>query len=103
MPSYLLSREAADDLRAIARYTIKTWGIEQAKTYESELKACLEKIGNGQAFPRRPIPGRSDLLHFRCNHHYIFYHLQPDRPPLILAILHERMSLVDRLRRRLEG
>lgn len=48
MPSDQLSREAADDLRAIARYTIKTWGIEQAKTCESELKARLEKIGKAK-------------------------------------------------------
>jgi len=43
---------------------------------------------------------RSDLLtHYE--HHYIFYCTREDQPPLILAVFHERMDLMQRLKKRL--
>lgn len=100
-PCYQLTKEAAEDLRSIAHYTIDTWGIVQAKKYETQLKDCFEQIAQGNALARHPIPKRKDLLHTRCEHHHIFYTLRTDKPPLILAILHERMDLIQRLNSRL--
>lgn len=100
-PSYQLTREAAEDLRSIALYTIEKWGIDQAKLYEAQLKACLEQIASGEAIPRNPIPHRPEILHARCQHHHLFYTRTPEQLPLIIAILHERMDLIARLESRL--
>jgi hypothetical protein len=36
-----------------------------------------------------------------CEHHYVFFTKPPGAPVLILAVLHERMDLVARLKQRL--
>jgi toxin ParE1/3/4 len=38
----------------------------------------------------------------RCEHHYIFCLPQHDAPALVVAILHERMDIMARLKHRLE-
>ncbi len=100
-PSYQLTHGAADDLHSIARYTVQTWGIEQARNYEEQLKTCFEQIASGQVQARHPIPRRKDLLHARCQSHHIFYMAKANQPPLIIAVLHERMDLINRLKSRL--
>ncbi len=43
-PEYELTEAADLDLLAIARYTIKTWGIEQARRYEAALEGHFRSI-----------------------------------------------------------
>jgi len=45
VPLYELTEEADADVQAIARYTISTWGIEQAQRYEALLEKRLRAIG----------------------------------------------------------
>ncbi len=86
----------------IARYTIRTWGEAQAKRYEAKLQAAFEAIGKGEASKKEILKGeRPDLRVTRCEHHYIFWSLRRNRPPLIVAVLHENMKLMARLRARL--
>ncbi len=102
MAEYRLAPEADADLLSIARYTIETWGDEQAKLYESRLQRCFEAIACGEVRGRKLIRNRPELWVSRCEHHYIFYRLQRGRPPLIVAVLHESMDLMQRLRDRLD-
>ncbi len=102
MPSYELTDLAEEDLRAIARYTVDTWGIDQAKHYEGLLVKRFQEIAQGNITPRIFLKSRPDLLFTHCEHHYIFYGHSKDRKrPIILAVLHERMNLVQRLKNRL--
>lgn len=102
MPGYELTALAEEDLRAIARYTVNTWGIEQAKHYEALLLKRFQEIAQGNITPRVFLKNRSDLLFTHCEHHYIFYWQPKDREvPIILAVLHERMDLMQRLKNRL--
>lgn len=97
-----LTALAEEDLRAIARYTVNTWGIEQAKHYEALLLKRFQEIAQGNITPSAFLKSRSDLLFTHCEHHYIFYWRSTDRKkPIILAILHERMDLMQRLKSRL--
>ncbi|MDH5480895.1 MAG: type II toxin-antitoxin system RelE/ParE family toxin [Nitrosomonas sp.] len=102
MPDYELTRLAEEDMKGIARYTIDTWGIEQAKRYEALLSDRFQEIAQGVITPRIFLKRRPDLLFTHCEHHYIFY-WQPKNgtKPIILAVLHERMNLVQRLKNRL--
>ena len=102
MVNYQLTPGADDDLLDIARYTIRTWGEEQANRYEAKLLAAFESIGQGSASKKAVLKEeRLDLQVTRCEHHYIFWSLRKNRPPLILAVLHENMKLMARLRERL--
>jgi toxin ParE1/3/4 len=44
---------------------------------------------------------RPELLVSRCEHHYVFHLVRKKQCPLILAVFHESMDLMVRLRERL--
>ena len=46
MAIYELTAEAEEDLKQIARYTLKTWGKKQSLKDATLLEACFEKIAN---------------------------------------------------------
>lgn len=99
MPSYELTLAAEEALRGIWRYTSETWGPEQADKYLDLLGECFDAIGNRRAAPI-PLPQLPDevCIH-HCQRHYIFW-LAIDRP-IIIAVLHEKMDVLQRLKDRL--
>ena len=101
MPDYELSIAAQDDLNGIARYTVHKWGLKQAKRYEALLVKGFWNISKGRLPSRVFLSHRPDLLFIRCEHHYIFYAPREAHPPLILAVFHENMDLMQRLQDRL--
>lgn len=103
MADYELTLDAEHDLLDIARYTIKTWGREQADRYETKLTDCFAAIAAGQARASTPLRHRPDVRVTRCQHHYVFFLVRNDACPLILAVLHEKMDLMVRLRDRLDS
>jgi plasmid stabilization system protein ParE len=101
MIPYDITPAAEADLQEIARYTRRQWGAAQSRHYGRTLAACLERIAAGEAVRRSFSAHFPDLLTTRCEHHFIFY-LQPEgRKPQIIAVLHERMDMISRLRDRL--
>ena len=103
MPAYELTPEAEADLEGIAEYTLREWGAEQQAHYAALLEAGFTRIADGAAIPRRFSEHYSHVFVTRCEHHYVFY-IRPEGTPAprILAVLHERMNLIARLRDRLE-
>ncbi|HTV38974.1 MAG TPA: type II toxin-antitoxin system RelE/ParE family toxin [Candidatus Sulfotelmatobacter sp.] len=102
MPNYELAEAAEEDLRNVAFYTISKWGPKQALRYGALLDAHFEAIGNGKAKMRNFLPGRPELRVSRIQHHYVFHLERESQCPLILAVFHESMDLMGRLRDRLE-
>lgn len=99
MRSYELTLATEADLRGIWSYTYETWGFDQAETYFDRIAACCESVGHKQA-QSKTLDGLPDGIGIhRCEHHYIVW-LDDDRP-IIIAILHERMDFVRRLKDRL--
>lgn len=99
MPSYGLTLAAETDLRDIWRYTYKTWGFDQAEKYFDQIEACCEAVGDGRARSKGLEGLQEGVLIHRCEHHFIVW-LAGTRP-VIIAILHERMDFVRRLKSRL--
>jgi toxin ParE1/3/4 len=99
MKTYDLSLAAEGDLRDIWRYTYGTWGIEQAERYFDQIEACCDVLGDGRSRSKSFDKLPDDIRVHRCEHHYIFW-LVGDRP-IIVAILHERMDFLHRLKDRL--
>jgi toxin ParE1/3/4 len=97
-----LSPSAEHDLLAIALYTESTWGTKQADRYRQALKDHFAAIARGHALSRQFLEHRPELRVSRCEHHFVFYILRNDRAHLIIAVLHEVMDLVARIKDRLE-
>lgn len=102
MPNYELAEAAEEDLQNIAQYTGSKWGAKQVVLYGALLDAHFEAIGNGKARTKIFLPHRPELRVSRVEHHYVFHLERPKQRPLILAVFHENMDLMTRLRDRLE-
>lgn len=99
--SYILSKGAAADIQEIARYTLKQWGKTQCQTYIAELEAKADTLAIGEGIFKDMgivLPGLRMAI---CGSHYIFCMPRQNAPAIILAILHERMDMLTRLKGRL--
>ena len=99
--AYVLTKGAAADLREITQHTVAQWGQAQCRAYVAELEKAAEAVAKGEGVFKdmsAVIPG---LRVVRCGKHYIFCMPQKEGLPLILAILHERMEIIERLKNRL--
>ncbi len=93
---------AADaDLREIIRYSRKQWGVAQTHTYVAALKHGIEELAKGEGFYKTLSEVHPELRIAHCGHHYIFCLNRSDAPAIIVAILHERMDMLARLKSRL--
>ncbi len=100
---YILSKGAAADIREIARYTAANWGEAQCRAYMAALEKTAEAVARGEGRFKDMgdlLPG---LRMATSGKHVIFCMPQPGAPSVILAVLHERMDLMARLRSRLKG
>lgn len=95
-----LAPAAKEDLADIARYTMQKWGKPQALKYAGFLDSCFQKIVEGKDRSKAVLPGRKDVRFCRCQQHYVFYLRRKDKT-VIIAVLHERMDLMIRLKDRL--
>lgn len=100
MTNYRFTLDAADDLDRIWVYTHKNWGIDQADLYIEQLHACCQNIALGHAYIRH-INGLDDIGIHHCHHHCLFFKKINDNI-IIIAIFHENMDLLKRLKDRLD-
>ncbi|MCB9834309.1 MAG: type II toxin-antitoxin system RelE/ParE family toxin [Planctomycetes bacterium] len=101
MPDVVLAEQAEIDLLEVGRYTALTWNLEQAERYLRRLQEHFEKIAKRQVLEKPVFEHRSDLKYSHCQRHVVFFAREDDSRVLIIAILHERMDLLNRLRDRL--
>jgi toxin ParE1/3/4 len=99
--SYIVAKGAAADLKEITRYTTEQWGATQCRAYISQLENAAEAIAKGEGAFRDMGALYPQLRMVLCGKHYIFCLPQPNTLPIILAILHERMDIMARLKNRL--
>jgi plasmid stabilization system protein ParE len=102
MPGYRITPEARDDLQDIARYTLDTWGAEQHARYRDQLADCFNRIAHQSIVQRNFSKTYPELCVVRCEHHYAFYFpAEKDKPAIIIAVFHEKMNCIARLKGRL--
>lgn len=97
MQPYELAPQAEDDLKEIARYTLKQWGKAQSMRYANILETRFLEIANRTALSRPFSKNYPHIRVSRCEHHYVFFIHPEGKRPCIIAILHERMDMVARL------
>lgn len=96
MASYDLTLAAEEDLRDIWWYTLETWEPEQTDKCLDQLGDCFDTIGSRRAPSRSSPQLPGEVCIHRCQSHYIFW-IVIDRP-IIIAVLHEKMDLLRRLK-----
>ena len=101
MLPYELTPAAEADLREIARYTRRQWGEQQAQRYASLLETCFQGIAQNSVLSHTFSERYPQIRVTRCEHHYIFYLSHEGMRLRIIAVLHENMDRVARIRGRL--
>ena len=100
--AFIFHPAAEVELREIVRYSRKQLGQAQAREYAAKIHRRIQDLANGQK-PYEDMSGLYPALRMGCcEHHYIFCLPQDDAPALVVAILHERMDIMARLKHRLE-
>jgi plasmid stabilization system protein ParE len=102
MPSYELSAIAEKDLYDVIEYTSKNHGKKKVRQYTKALSKCMESLSMGEGFYKE-MQTSSSLIRFKhCQHHYVFGLMIKNSPMLIIAIFHERMEVMEKLKKRLQ-
>ncbi|NOS74110.1 MAG: type II toxin-antitoxin system RelE/ParE family toxin [Methyloglobulus sp.] len=101
MRPYVLTQLAENDLKDIARYTLKQWGKKQSLRYANSLETRFQEIADRNALSRTFSNLYPQIRVTHCEHHFIFYVYPEGKRPCIIAVLHERMDLISRLLDRL--
>ena len=91
MTDYALSNQAEADVRAIGRYTVRTWGIAQAETYILGLHDTFQNLATDRQLGRSIDHLRPGYLRFEYQSHSIFYK-RAGSTVLIMRVLHGRMD-----------
>lgn len=92
MAKYHLSHRAVSDLESIAKYTIKHFGMMQARLYRDGLESCLAQLADNPEIGQSAEQLASGLKQFRFQSHTIFYLHKVDGL-LIVRVLHSRMDV----------
>jgi len=101
MTTYALSKDAEDDLREVARYTLDTWGREQLAEYRQGLKEIFNAIGVQDIVARKFSKTYPQLRVTKYRYHYIFFIAEGVTKPIIIGVIHERRDIVNQLAERL--
>ncbi len=100
--SYILTKGAESDLRDITHYTVAKWGTEQYRIYMAALEEKVEAVARGEGAFKDMSSLMPGLRVATSGKHYIFCMPRSNAPAVILAILHERMDIISRLKSRLD-
>lgn len=86
-----LRPRAAQDIEAIADYTIEKWGTAQAKRYVTELRQSIESLAL-VGLRHAPCPDIApDLRRARSGRHLIYFRIDESVVDVV-RVLHERMD-----------
>lgn len=101
MKNYRLTKDAEQDLREVARYTRKEWGLAKLREYRGGLKKAFEAIGKHDVVSQDFSENFPELLVTKYRHHFIFHVVAGMDKPTIIGVVHERRDIVERLSERL--
>jgi len=96
MRAFRITPTAARDLKAITRYTLKTWGREQNRVYIAALKQCMGWLAENPNIGKSRSDLRDGYHCYPVGEHVIFYIIYDDRIDVI-AILHRHMGVTKHL------
>ncbi len=96
MPAFRLSAKSLEDLKSIARFTLKSWGREQRDIYLSKLDESFHRLAEQPHLGSARDDIRKSYWVYHVGRHLIFYR-QKSTDIEIIRILHDRMDVETRL------
>lgn len=88
-----LTRSAQADLKAIARFTQKHWGVRQRNAYLKEVDQVLRSLAKNPLIGKACDEIREGYRKLPHGAHVIYYRQQGDDELLIVRILHATMGV----------
>jgi toxin ParE1/3/4 len=98
MTAFRLSAKSFEDLKSIARFTLKSWGREQRNIYLSKLDECFHILADQPHLGSACDDIRMGYRVYHAGRHLIFYR-QKSTGIEIVRILHDRMDVEIHLKR----
>ena len=95
--NFYLTRKAKADLKSIARYTQKQWGVHQRNIYLSQVDGAFHDLSEMPGKGRKCDHIRAGYWKYKVGKHFIFYRSINKKEIEIVRILHERMDIPNRL------
>ena len=93
MAIFTLTEVAKSDLKNIARFTQKRWGLEQRNKYLKTLDDCFHQLASNPATGRACNEIKVGYYKFPTGSHMIFYRKKTDLKIQIVRVLHESMDI----------
>ena len=93
MAIFTLTEAAKRDLKNIARFTQKRWGVEQRNIYLKVLDNSFHQLVSNPATGRACGEIKVGYYKFPTGSHMIFYRKNGDQKIQIVRILHESMDV----------
>lgn len=76
---YIISVKARNDIKSVAKYTIKEFGKSQSLKYANGLKVILGELANNPELGKRYVAVKNQmLLRYRFKSHVVFYYIISD-------------------------
>ena len=104
MSFYQLSIDAESDLDDILQYTFDRFGVDQMIKYNAQLIQCFDEISKAKGLYKEIESNSTNIRFLHCQKHYVFAIKNKSEPVIIIiAIFHEKMDLMNRLKSRLQS
>jgi len=91
MASYQLTEDAADDVDGIYEYSIRHFGLQQARDYVNGLHACLGTLAASPRLGRDYSHVKAHVRRFEYQSHSVYYTITADGI-LVLRVLGASMD-----------
>ncbi|MBL4622110.1 MAG: type II toxin-antitoxin system RelE/ParE family toxin [Immundisolibacteraceae bacterium] len=91
MPTYKFTEQAQHDLTQIIRYTLETWGKNQASSHIDSLEEFADSVAHNPKITRQYSSIYDDLRCFPYESH-VLYLLEAAHGTTIVRVLHEGMN-----------
>jgi toxin ParE1/3/4 len=98
MTDFRLSAKSIEDLKSIARFTLKSWGRQQRNIYLSKLDESFHLLADQPNLGSARDDIRKGYRVYHVGRHLIFYR-QKYTGIEIIRILHDRMDVETRLKK----
>ena len=96
MAEYWLRPKARSDIDAIWDYTIKTWGVQQARSYITGLRDVCAELAENPDLGKRRDELYKGLRVYPSGKHVVFY-ITMDKGIDVVRILHGSMDTLRHL------
>ncbi|MBK0368741.1 type II toxin-antitoxin system RelE/ParE family toxin [Flavobacterium agrisoli] len=97
MSKYIISEKALEDINNIWIYTAENWSVEQANRYYNLIIDEIEYIVDNFDMARDFGKIRKSYRFSKVKSHLIFFKIDKTNEIEVVRVLHERMSIENRL------